>query len=282
MGATARLSGPESPGRGGDEGRTAGSVSADRSGGVAAGTVSGGRSRGSAVPVAAELGPLDDELDRLTSPPFLRTLLSIEDSPVGRDLSGNPREGFPDAVATTDRPGAEPPAETIPGKRGRGSDADVQPEGVRTAESPGWRPDAATGAGGAGAASSRPAPVAADLNSPAGRPVDASTGEVVLSLADRPGSDAAGTGVPPDLVPAAQPRVWSLAPQPDRVLVTVIDWMGDRWMRKQGKHEHDDYWIPEDGSEFLRQTWSQLLVEYGPLTDATPPTAPLAPTDGAL
>jgi hypothetical protein len=39
---------------------------------------------------------------------------------------------------------------------------------------------------------------------PAGRPVDASTDEVTLSSAVQPGSDAAGTGVPPDPVPAAQ------------------------------------------------------------------------------
>jgi hypothetical protein len=38
---------------------------------------------------------------------------------------------------------------------------------------------------------------------PAGRPVDASTDEVTLSSAVQPGSDAAGTGVPPDPVPAA-------------------------------------------------------------------------------
>jgi hypothetical protein len=39
--------------------------------------------------------------------------------------------------------------------------------------------------------------------SPVGRPVDASTDEVTLSSAVQPGSDAAGTGVPPDPVPAA-------------------------------------------------------------------------------
>jgi hypothetical protein len=39
---------------------------------------------------------------------------------------------------------------------------------------------------------------------PAGRPVDASTDEVTLSSAVQPGSDAAGTGVPPDPVPVAQ------------------------------------------------------------------------------
>jgi hypothetical protein len=38
---------------------------------------------------------------------------------------------------------------------------------------------------------------------PAGRPVDASTDEVTLSSAVQPGSDTAGTGVPPDPVPAA-------------------------------------------------------------------------------
>jgi hypothetical protein len=95
-------------------------------------------------------GPLDDELD----------LLLI--SPAGRDLPRDAVEGFPEAVATAGQPGPEPPAETIPGKRGRGSDADAQPEGVRTAESPGWRPDAATGAGEVGATSSRPVPVAAE------------------------------------------------------------------------------------------------------------------------
>jgi hypothetical protein len=38
---------------------------------------------------------------------------------------------------------------------------------------------------------------------PAGRPVDASTDEVTLSSAVQPGSDTAGTGVPPDPVPVA-------------------------------------------------------------------------------
>jgi hypothetical protein len=41
-------------------------------------------------------------------------------------------------------------------------------------------------------------------DSPAGRPVDASTDEVTLSSAVQPGSDAAGTGTPPDPVPVAQ------------------------------------------------------------------------------
>jgi hypothetical protein len=40
--------------------------------------------------------------------------------------------------------------------------------------------------------------------SPAGRPVDASTDEVDLSSAVQPGSDTAGTGTPPDPVPAAR------------------------------------------------------------------------------
>jgi hypothetical protein len=39
---------------------------------------------------------------------------------------------------------------------------------------------------------------------PVGRPVDASTDEVTLSSAVQPGSDTAGTGTPPDPVPAAR------------------------------------------------------------------------------
>jgi hypothetical protein len=53
---------------------------------------------------------------------------------------------------------------------------------------------------------SRVLPEAAQpFDSPAGRPVDVSTDEVDLSFAVQPGSDAAGTGVPPDPVPVAQP-----------------------------------------------------------------------------
>lgn len=85
-----------------------------------------------------------------------------EDVPAGRPDDHAPPLGSSDSPAAAGQPGPEPPAETIPGKRGRGSDADAQPEGVRTAESPGWRPDAATGAGEVGATSSRPVPVAAE------------------------------------------------------------------------------------------------------------------------
>jgi hypothetical protein len=50
---------------------------------------------------------------------------------------------------------------------------------------------------------------------PAGRPVDASTDEVTLSSAVQPGSDAAGTGVPPDPVP--------VAPYGDRRVLDFLD-----------------------------------------------------------
>jgi hypothetical protein len=54
---------------------------------------------------------------------------------------------------------------------------------------------------------SRVLPEAAQpFDSPAGRPVDVSTDEVDLSSVVQPGADAAGTGVPPDPVPVAQPE----------------------------------------------------------------------------
>jgi hypothetical protein len=94
-----------------------------------------------------------------------------------------------------------------------------------SADGSGLRPSPATGAGD-GLRGGVPAPVAAELGSlddeldtliwsedpslgepqgpSAGRPVDASTDEVDLSTAGQLGLDAAGTGVPPDPVPAAQ------------------------------------------------------------------------------
>jgi hypothetical protein len=206
------------------------------------------------------------------------------DSPAGRDHSREAVEGSPDAVATTGQPGAEPPAETIPGKRGRGSDADVQPEGVRTAESPGWRPDAATGAGGVGATSSRPAPVA-ELNSPAGRPRDASTGEVVLSPADRPGSDAAGTGASPGPVPAAP------AEPPSRSLVLFerqVDmevWFRDDAIAAEAFGSHDDdRWFKCGDYDADPMCWENVLranKDVWPSLLTRSDMAPLVPTDGA-
>jgi hypothetical protein len=137
------------------------------------------------APVAAELGSLDDELDTLISPgscgcteavadaactehgmkAFLRALLSIEDSPAGR-LAGR---------------GSLLPASTPDDPRSGG-----QP-GPYVAEIT-WSEDPSLGE---------------PQGPPAGRPVDASTDEVTLSSAVQPGSDAAGTGVPPDPVPAA-------------------------------------------------------------------------------
>jgi hypothetical protein len=138
------------------------------------------------APVAAELGSLDDELDTLISPgscgcteavadaactehgmkAFLRALLSIEDTPADR-LAGR---------------GSLLPASTPDDPRSGG-----QP-GPYVAEIT-WSEDPSLGE---------------PQGSPVGRPVDVSTDEVDLSSAVQPGSDAAGTGVPPDPVPAAQ------------------------------------------------------------------------------
>jgi hypothetical protein len=94
-----------------------------------------------------------------------------------------------------------------------------------SADGSGLRPSPATGTGD-GLRGGVPVPVAAELGSlddeldtliwsedpslgepqgpPVGRPVDVSTDEVDLSSAVQPGSDAAGTGTPPDPVPVAQ------------------------------------------------------------------------------
>jgi hypothetical protein len=134
--------------------------------------------------------------------------------------------------------------------------------------------EVAAGVCGVGAVT--PAPVAADLDSPAGRPRDASTGEVVLSPADRPGSDAAGTGASPGPVPAA--RIWVLAEEPGPEVTHVIDADGDQWTHRLSVIDGCDWHLDEEGMDL---SWPQLLVEYGPLTDATPAAAPLVPTDGA-
>jgi hypothetical protein len=145
----------------------------------------------------------------------------------------------------------------------------------------------------------------------AGRPVDVSTDEVDLSFAVQPGSeDAAGTGVPPDPVPVAQlpegcdecestgyncplhdgpewldeqpdpvpvARIWVLAEEPGPEVTHVVDADGDKWTHRYSATGALDWWLAE---ESMRLSWSQLLVEYGPLTDATPAVAPLVRTDG--
>jgi hypothetical protein len=130
---------------------------------------------------------------------------------------------------------------------------------------------------------SRVLPEAAQpFDSPAGRPVDVSTDEVDLSSVVQPGADAAGTGVPPDPVPVAQPRVWSLAEEPGADVTAVKDAEASVWNRAAEYHcRACNRWSP-DWDPDVEIEWSPLLVEYGPLTDATPAAAPLVPTDGAL
>jgi hypothetical protein len=156
------------------EGVSAGSGSVAGSGEAATGAVDGSGwssdGPGSPVPVAAELGSLDDDLDTLISPgscgctemvadaactehgmkAFLRALLSIEDSPAGR-LAGR---------------GSLLPASTPDDPRSGG-----QP-GPYVAEIT-WSEDPSLGE---------------PQGPPAGRPVDVSTDEVDLSSAVQPGS----------------------------------------------------------------------------------------------
>jgi hypothetical protein len=116
-----------------------GAASADGSGlrpspATGAGEVGATSSR--PAPIAAELGSLDDELDTLISPgscgctemvadaactehgmkAFLRALLSIEDSPAGRDPSGviATTVDSPGAVATTVQPGSDAAGAGVP------------------------------------------------------------------------------------------------------------------------------------------------------------------------
>jgi hypothetical protein len=242
-----------------------GAASADGSGlrpSPATGAV-GVRAPGSTVPVAAELGSLDDELDTLISPDscgctemvadaactehgmkaFLRALLSIEDTPADR-LAGR---------------GSLLPASTPDDPRSGG-----QP-GPYVAEIT-WSEDPSLGE---------------PQGSPVGRPVDVSTDEVDLSSAVQPGSDAAGTGTSPDPVPAAQPRMWSLAEEPGADVTAVKDAEASVWNRAAEYHcRACNRWSP-DWDPDVEIEWSPLLVEYGPLTDATPAVAPLVSPDGA-
>jgi hypothetical protein len=171
----------------------------------------------------------------------------------------------------------EPDALGVPARcEASSSVAGVGPEEEEAGASLRGGAPAEVAAGVCGAGAVAPAPVAADLDSPAGRPRDASTGEVVLSPADRPGSDAAGTGASPGPVPAA--RIWVLAEEPGPEVTHVIDADGDQWTHRLSVIDGCDWHLDEEGMDL---SWPQLLVEYGPLTDATPAAAPLVPTDGA-
>jgi hypothetical protein len=93
--------------------------------------------------------------------------------------------------------------------------------------------------------------------------------------------DAAGTGVPPDPVPVAQPRMWSLAEEPGADVTAVKDAEASVWNRAAEYHcRACNRWSP-DWDPDVEIEWSPLLVEYGPLTDATPAVAPLVSPDGA-
>jgi hypothetical protein len=114
----------------------------------------------------------------------------------------------------------------------------------------------------------------------AGRPVGSDTADgsdLTLSSAVQPGSDAAGTGASPDLVPAA--RIWVLAEEPGLAVTHVVDADGDQWTHRLSAIDGCDWHLDEEDMDL---SWPQLLVEYGPLTDATPATAPLVSPDGAL
>ncbi|MFL6115786.1 MAG: DUF397 domain-containing protein [Catenulispora sp.] len=144
------------------EGVSAGSGSVAGSGEAATGAVDGSGwssdGPGSPVPVAAELGSLDDCLDITpTGPP-----------PVNPLNIGERRDHDPTS---------NPASRVLPEAAQPGYVADIT-----------WTEDPSLG---------KP------QGPSAGRPVDASTDEVTLSSAVQPGSDTAGTGTPPDPVPAA-------------------------------------------------------------------------------
>jgi hypothetical protein len=109
---------------------------------------------------------------------------------------------------------------------------------------------------GAGLPSGQSAPVAASLDVPVGRLNPASP-------------DA---GIPPQEDDRPGPAMWVLAEQPGRDVTAVRDHVGDRWKRliSDGPAE-DDVW---DDGVFLLLPWVRLIVEFGPLTDATEEARP--------
>jgi hypothetical protein len=76
--------------------------------------------------------------------------------------------------------------------------------------------------------------------------------------------------------------MWSLAEEPGADVTAVKDAEASVWNRAAEYHcRACNRWSP-DWDPDVEIEWSPLLVEYGPLTDATPAAAPLVPTDGAL
>jgi hypothetical protein len=99
-------------------------------------------------------------------------------------------------------------------------------------------------------------------DSPAGWPVDVSTDEVDLSSAVQPGSDAAGTGVPPDPVPVAREFPVALLADASDTFHKALDDSGSLFEAVVALAE----WAYQAGWND-REQWARAV-------------APLVPTDG--
>jgi hypothetical protein len=122
--------------------------------------------------------------------------------------------------------------------------------------------------------------------SPVGRPVDVSTDEVDLSSAVQPGSDAAGTGVPPDPVPAApeEPPSRSLVLFERQVDMEV--WFRDDVIAAEAFGSYDDErWFKCGDYDGDPMCWENVLAankDVWPSLLTRSVVAPLVSPDGAL
>lgn len=63
------------------------------------------------------------------------------------------------------------------------------------------------------------------------------------------------------------PRMWSLPPEPGPEVTHVNDRHDRRW-----RHERDHWCHVDEDDAHRHDDWAHVLVNYGPLSDATPVT----------